>query len=89
MFCLTQNDWKIEAATDDFYQNPTRYLGAQRMINPASNVSMSHSLYGVSPQSHSVAHSSHGMDRKKLDTLFSRYKGNENEKFLGRFGLFD
>lgn len=73
IFCLSQNDWKIEAATDDYYQNPTRYLSVQKMMTSSgNNVSMSHPLYNLTP---SHAHSSHGMDRRKLESLFTRYKG--------------
>lgn len=73
IFCLSQNDWKIEAATDDYYQNPTRYLSVQKMMaSSGNNVSMPHPLYNLT-QSH--AHSSHGMDRRKLESLFTRYKG--------------
>ncbi|XP_065203770.1 DCN1-like protein 1 [Planococcus citri] len=80
IYCLSQNDWKLEPATDDYYQNPTRYLSVikdPKMINTSSNLtnSGSHHLYNTAHNlQHTIAHSSHGMDRRKLDTLFSRYK---------------
>lgn len=82
IFCLSQNDWKLEPATDDFYQNPARYLSVikdPKVINTSANLANNvshHSLYSTSHNlPHTIAHSSHGMDRRKLETLFSRYKG--------------
>lgn len=79
--CLSENDWKIEAATDDYYQNPNRYLGVvkdAKMMNVAGGLgSMSSSLYSATHSvPHTIAHSGHSMDRRKLDALFNRYKGN-------------
>lgn len=81
IYCLSQNDWKIEAATDDYFQNPARYMSVikdSKMINANPNIAnlSHHSLYNASHSiPHTIAHSSHSMDRRKLDTLFNRYKG--------------
>lgn len=44
----TQNEWKLDVATDSFFQNP--------------------GLFHEEPMRNSV-------DRKKLEQLYSRYKG--------------
>ena len=45
--CLTQNEWRLDMATDNFYQDPIRYF--------------------VEPPRAAV-------DRKKLDSLFNKYR---------------
>jgi len=45
--CLSQNDWKLDVATDNFFQNPDLYV---------------QNLKGT-------------LDRKKLEQLYNRYRG--------------
>ncbi|KAK7601720.1 hypothetical protein V9T40_009161 [Parthenolecanium corni] len=57
--CLSENDWKIEAATDDYYQNPAHYLSFgkdPKIMNPTSSFgNMSH--YMTYTASHCIPHS--------------------------------
>lgn len=45
--CLSQNDWKLEIASDNYFQNPSAYYKEQKS----------------------------SVDRKKLESLYSKYKG--------------
>lgn len=48
IFCLSQNDWKLDLASDNYFQNPDVYYKEPKV----------------------------SVDRKKLEQLFIRYKGN-------------
>ena len=48
IFSLLQNDWKLELAIDNYFQNPDIYYREQKS----------------------------SVDKKKLEHLYSRYKGN-------------
>lgn len=51
--CLAQNDWKLELASDNYFQNPDAYYRESK-----------------------------GVDRKKLEILFTRYQGKLLYLFL-------
>uniref|UniRef100_A0A1B6E3V2 Defective in cullin neddylation protein n=1 Tax=Clastoptera arizonana TaxID=38151 RepID=A0A1B6E3V2_9HEMI len=46
IFCLSQNDWKLELASDNYFQNPDVYYKESKV----------------------------SVDRKKLETLFTKYR---------------
>ena len=48
--CLSQNDWKLDIASDNYFQNPEQYYKEQRPT----------------------------VDKKKLEHLYNKYKGNLN-----------
>lgn len=47
IYCLSQNEWKLELASDNYFQNPDVYYKEPKVT----------------------------VDRKKLDILFSKFKG--------------
>lgn len=47
IFCLSQNEWKLELASDNYFQNPDVYYKEPKVT----------------------------VDKKKLEMLFSKYKG--------------
>ncbi len=51
--CLSQSNWRLDLATDNFYQDPIRYL--------------------VEPPRAAV-------DRRKLDSLFNKYRSESSSK---------
>jgi len=60
IYCLSQHDWKLELASDAYFQNPELYW---RDSNAVSSKSSHHS------QQAPMA------DRKKIDQLFNKYRG--------------
>ncbi|KAI5705498.1 DCN1-like protein 1 [Diaphorina citri] len=53
--CLSQNDWKLDLASDNYFQNPSAYYKEQKS----------------------------SVDRKKLESLYSKYKdASEPDKIL-------
>lgn len=50
--CLTQNDWRLDMATDNFYQDPLKY-------------------YVEAPRA--------PVDKKKIDSLFTKYRNSVDE----------
>ena len=54
IYCLSQHDWKLELASDAYFQNPNNYY--------RDNAVMSKSAPSA--------------DRKKIDQLFNKYRGN-------------
>lgn len=61
--CLTQNDWRLDMATDNFFQDPLKYF--------------------VEPPRAPV-------DKKKIDTLFNKYRSKPSycDSYLLRLHLF-
>lgn len=52
IYCLSQHDWKLELASDAYFQNPEIYWRESMSKVTAS------------------------ADRKKIDQLFNKYRGN-------------
>ncbi|XP_043989060.1 DCN1-like protein 1 [Gambusia affinis] len=57
--CLSQNDWKLDVATDKFFQNPELY----------------------------VSNTKGGLDKKRLEQLFNRYREPHDHNKIGVDGI--
>lgn len=68
--CMIQYDWKLDVASDMFFQNPDVFLRLD-----SSNLTARHY---PQVQNHYLPHNSlsqnNGLDRRKLETLFNKYK---------------
>jgi hypothetical protein len=76
IFCLSQHDWKLELASDAYFQNPDLYWResssstSSSKAHPAQQQSQSH------PHNHHHHQHTQSMaDRKKVDALFNKYRG--------------
>jgi len=67
IFCLSQHDWKLELASDAYFQNPDNYW-RESSSSPQTHKHSSHSPATMA-------------DRKKIDQLFNKYRDpNESDK---------
>lgn len=77
IYCLQHNDWKLDQASDSYFSNPDFYhrhdggsAGGGHAVAQSANYHQQHhrSNFG-------------NVDRKKLDQLYTRYRGNNNDYF--------
>jgi hypothetical protein len=54
IFCLSQNDWKLDLASDNYFQNPDLYFREPKI----------------------------SVDKKKLEQLFTRYRGSVTKTYV-------
>jgi DCN1-like protein 1/2 len=61
--CLAAYDWKLDAALDNYFANPELYYreGPHAMV--------------VSSPQNMASNKAASVDRKKIESLFARYKG--------------
>lgn len=74
IYCLNKFDWQIEVASDMFFQNPDTFL-RQDLANSSSG------------RHHTGSSHSNHLDKRKIDVLFSTYKGNNTEDKISIEGV--
>ena len=77
LYCLSQHDWKLEVALDNYFANPEvsfSFYSVQTVfdISPVQ-------LYYREPRS--------AVDRKKLESVYSRYKDPNEQDKIGMEGV--
>ena len=78
LYCLSQHDWKLEVALDNYFANPEVSFV---LTPPALSVFeiSSLQLYYREPRS--------AVDRKKLESVYSRYKDPNEQDKIGMEGV--
>lgn len=90
IYCLNQFDWKIDVASDMFFQNPDLFLRYD-LANSSEGRQHHHHHH----HSHHTSSSAHYMqdqhnsypDRRKFEAVFSRYKASGKEDKISIDGV--
>jgi len=72
LVCLAHHEWKLDISLDSFFANPEAYQRASGELPPAAAGPLGYATY--SGHSGGSGRSS-GPDRRKIEQLFSKYKG--------------
>ena len=88
IFCLNRYDWKLDVASDMFFQNPDLFLrqetanssgGGGGHRSSAHNYNQYYHTSSSHHHHHHQHHNAHHLDRRRFETFFSAYRGQDDK----------
>ena len=79
LYCLSQHDWKLEVALDNYFANPE--------VSFFSFFSSRGEIFDISCEQLYYREPRSAVDRKKLESVYSRYKDPNEQDKIGMEGV--
>lgn len=87
IYCLNQFDWKIDVASDMFFQNPEQFLRYD-LANSSRHQQNYNNFYQAPHNSHNHHNQSiNNIDRRKFEALYATYRGSNKEDKISIDGI--